>query len=746
MARRAALGGHAVAPGQCDNLTALADLNEDTLLKELEIRYNRDVIYTYVGEILVAVNPYFRIPELYDQSQKLKYRGGIDRESLPPHIFAVADAAVSALQSTGKNQVCVISGESGAGKTESAKLFLQHIIDLSAGSETEGIADKIIAVNPLLEAFGNASTLMNDNSSRFGKYLDLQFTENFTVRGALITEYLLEKSRVTYQADGEQNFHIFYYIFAGLDASAKAQYELGSAEDHGYINGNAEALAFIGTKECRDMWQEVSACFDLVGFSQGEKDNLFAILSGVLWLGDVLFDGEDHASIVSPSSILEAACNQLGLEVGVMEAALVEQILITGGEETTKALRTDQAVDVRDATAKALYGRAFTWIIKRVNSLTGPKGRGTGQIISFLDIFGFEHFDDNSLEQLCINLANEQLQSFFNSHIFQMELDEYKKEGIDGSQVSFTDNQATLDMLLSRRPPGILAIMDEQAIMPRSTDQTMVEKFHETFGSHSSYIKPRSNDAIFTIRHYAGDVCYNADGFLEKNRDTLAMDVLGALRMSENSLVRELFDGDADDAKAAKGKRGKRGGGRGLSRNNMRMSVKKARAAEAKKQRKSVGATFKESLEKLMTSLNSSAPHFIRCIKPNQSKQKHMYADQLVKNQLRYTGMLETTRIRKEGYAVRPTFEDFLHRYMPLTFAWGIGQSANAGACRMLLEKAKLKDWQIGKTKVFLRYYHPDELNDLVKPIAGAAAVLQKVTRGFLGRREVQKLMAEKQR
>eukprot|EP00730_Choanoeca_flexa_P004849 TRINITY_DN11819_c4_g2_i6.p1 TRINITY_DN11819_c4_g2~~TRINITY_DN11819_c4_g2_i6.p1 ORF type:complete len:949 (+),score=327.87 TRINITY_DN11819_c4_g2_i6:88-2934(+) len=744
MARRAALGGAVVPPGECDNLTALANLNEDTLLKELEIRYNKDVIYTYVGEILVAVNPYFTIPGLYDQAQKNIYRGGVDRDAQKPHIFATADAAVSALKGTGKNQVCVISGESGAGKTESAKLFLQHIIDLSSPTEdTQGLATKIIKVNPLLEAFGNAATLMNDNSSRFGKYLDLQFNESFGVRGAFITEYLLEKSRVVSQADGEQNFHIFYYLFAGLDATLQAQYELGNAEDHAYVNSNDSALAYIKTADCKAMWQEVFECFDLVGFTAKEKDELFAVLSGILWLGDVEFAGDDKAGIVSPASVLDTACRQLGLSSDAMEGALVEQMLITGGETTTKALQCHQAEDVRDATAKALYGRAFTWIIKRVNTLTGPKGgAGSNNKISFLDIFGFEHFEENSFEQLCINLANEQLQSFFNSHIFQMELDEYAKEGIDGSKVTFKNNQSTLDMILQRRPPGLLAIMDEQAIMPRATDASMAEKFHATFGSHEAYIKPRSNDPLFSIVHYAGQVEYQAEGFLEKNRDTLALDVLAALRLSENTLVRELFEGDAEDAKAAKGARGKRAG-RGASRNNMRMSMRKARQAEAKKQRKSVGTTFKESLEKLMVNLNAASPHFIRCIKPNASKAKHVYEGELVKNQLRYTGMLETTRIRKEGYAVRPTFGDFLHRYQSLTYAWNIGQAANAAACRMLLEKAQLKDWQIGKSKVFLRYYHPDELNELAKPIAGAVTNLQKCCRGFIARRRHAKLVAE---
>lgn len=747
MARQSITKGD-IAKGQCANLAELENLNEETLLEELNLRYMNDVIYTYVGEILVAVNPYKMIDGIYSKSKQNQYRNGVDKTSIPPHIYAVADNAFEALKNTRKDQVCVISGESGAGKTESAKLFLKHIVDLSPGTESQGLENRIIGVNPLLEAFGNAQTLMNDNSSRFGKYLDLRFNENLEVKGAIITEYLLEKSRVVHQADGEQNFHIFYYLFAGLSPEQKQQFELRDPGEYRFLCENEHALQYIKTAECKKMWDEVYSCMDLVGFTQIEKDGLFALLSGVLLLGDIEYVGDEAASVSSESNILTSACHQLGIDPETTELALTTLVTITRGEEIIRTYKVEQAEDCRDATAKALYGRAFTWIVKRINALLGPKDKSIGMRVSFLDIFGFECFDENSFEQLCINLANEQLQFFFNNHIFAMELAEYAKEGIDGSNITYEDNQPVLDLILSRKPPGLLMILDEESSFPKATDGTLVGKFHGSFSKSKDYEKPKGNEDVFSVKHYAGVVRYDAFGFLEKNRDNLAVDIQAIMRVSENNCVREIFGADAEDAKAAKGNRKKvrnRGkGNMGKSRQSMRMSMKKVNASLARKKKMTVGSAFKDSLAALMVNLNASAPHFIRCIKPNSVKAALNYDDVLVTKQLRYTGMLETTRIRREGYAVRPGFADFVARYKPLGFYLSADVPASASSCQRILTKSGVTGWLLGKTKVFMKYFHLDELNDKLRPIKGAAITIQRHARGFTARSKYARILAAK--
>ena len=727
----------------------MESLNEGTLLEELHLRYNKDVIYTYVGEILVAMNPYKMIGDMYGEANQKKYCNGVDKTSVPPHIFAVGDNSFEALKSHGKDQVCVISGESGAGKTESAKLYLKHIIPLSTGAEHEGLADKIIMVNPLLEAFGNAQTVMNDNSSRFGKFLDLRFNADLAVRGAYMTEYLLEKSRVVSQAEGERNFHIFYYLFASLSDAEKAKYEVNDVHNYRFINGNDSALADIGGAKNVELWKEVCDCIDVVGFTQDERESLFALLHGILHLGNVEFGGDEAAEITSGAAVLNSACNQLGVSGEAMELALTTLVTIVRGEEMIKNYKPFEAEDVRDATAKSVYGHTFQWIFKRVNHLLSPgKSDDKDKKISFLDIFGFENFDENSFEQLCINLANEQLQFFFNNHIFRMELDEYAREGIDGSTVTYEDNQHTLDMILVKRT-GLFALLDEECNIPRSSDKTLLEKLHKQMATQKSYERPKGPEEYFYINHYAGKVKYEVYGFLEKDRDTLPLDVMAALRISENILVHALFGSDGDDAKAAKAARGRKAGkgkgaDRSASRKDMRKSMKKLSSSLAKKKKLTSASEFKGSLEKLMVSLNAAEPHFIRCLKPNSVKEALNWDPELVTKQLRYTGMLETTRIRREGYAVRPNFEDFMHRFGPLSMAYGLTATPNAGCARALMEASGLKDWQIGKTKVFLRYYHPDMLNDLQRPIQSSAANLQKVCRGFMARKALTKLQVAK--
>lgn len=742
-------------------MTELENLNEQSLLGELHMRYKRNVIYTYVGEILVAMNPFKKIDGIYSNQKMTEYDAIGDRAARPPHIFAVSDSAFATMCANppGRlaNQVCVISGESGAGKTESAKLFVKQVIYLSSksgamasdgeGGKAKGLEEKIVQLNPLLEAFGNAQTLMNDNSSRFGKFIELRFSPNHSVTGVLMYEYLLEKSRVVSQGPGEQNFHVFYLVYAGLAGGDKEKYQLTNPADHRFINGNPQALAKINSPLFKEMNKELLDCMKIVGFSDEDVENILHLLAGVLHIGDLEFGGDEISAVVSGDDQVEKVCGQLGVELLALKEALTTSTTIVRGEPVVKQYKPTESDDVRDASAKALYGRVFTYIVKKCNEMLGPKQKKLQpgeKTIGILDIFGFECFKDNSLEQLLINLANEQLQYFFNNHIFKMELDEYAREGIDGSKIVFEDNQPLLDMILSK-PLGLLSICDEEALFPKGTDTSMVEKLHQNMTSQAKYYeRPRGNENKFSINHYAGKVPYNADGFLEKNRDSLAMDVISIFRLSENNLVRALFGADDEDTKNAKK------GGKSRAKSNaadvkkkLRQSVKKVAKEQEKVKRTTVGAAFKVSLEELMMEMSEAAPHFVRCIKPNMQKVPDTFDGELVTKQLRYTGMLETTRIRKEGYAYRPTFADFVERYKLLGFGMSTSPPPTDQTCRRIMEKSKIEGFQVGKSKVFLRYFHQDMLNELLRPFPTSATTMAKVCRGMVARHKVGRLRAE---
>eukprot|EP00039_Didymoeca_costata_P028435 m.21052 g.21052 ORF g.21052 m.21052 type:complete len:934 (+) comp7017_c0_seq1:165-2966(+) len=726
----------AFAPGKTDNLAELENLNEATLLQELKIRFQRKEIYTYVGEILVTVNPFEWIPGIYTAEKMSEYRSIGNKNALSPHVFATADIAFTTMVSSGQNQVCVISGESGAGKTEAAKLFVKQLVNVSQGAEFEGLENKLIEVNPVLEAFGNAKTLFNNNSSRFGKYTSVKFNSKGQVKGAEMTEYLLEKSRVVSQADGEQNFHVFYLFFQGMGKNPT--YALNAIEEHRYCCGNDEAIKYVNKgpsgKGFAVEYDELMACFTTVGFSEDQIKDLFQTLSGIIHLGDVEFEGDDEARVVSDAAVMSTLCDQLGIDEYTVELAMTRQVNVIRGEEVERKLKLEQAEDVRDATAKAIYTRAFSWIVKECNQQLMRKEISSlpdDTSMGILDIFGFENFDHNSLEQLCINLTNEQLQWYFNEFIFAMELKEYEAEGINGKNITYEKNEPLLELLLHAKPLGLLGILDEESNFPKATDSTMITKFHNAFKGHKDYTAPRGNDDIFSLHHYAGVVQYEGYGFLEKNRDTLAVDVVGALRISENSLVKVLFGGE-ESKKGAKGKRGKidRAGAQG----KMRQSIRHARNSLAKKPTRTVAANFKSSLLNLKEQLLASAPHFIRCVKPNHQKVAQVFDDDLVTKQLRYTGMLETTRIRREGYSSRPLFGDFVHRYKVLGFPCRQDVPATAASCRQILNKAGISGFEVGKTKVFMRYFHADELNGKLEPFTAAATVLSKYCRGFTGR------------
>ncbi|NXY22775.1 MYO3B protein, partial [Atrichornis clamosus] len=512
------------------------------------------------------------------------------------------------------------SGESGAGKTESTKLLLQHIMNLCKGNSQ--LEQQILQVNPLLEAFGNAQTVMNDNSSRFGKYIQLRFQKNM-VQSAKLSEYLLEKSRVVQQDAGERNFHIFYYMFAGLSSEEKEMYGLLDPSLYRYISGQ------FGTQEVAQRWkhkyQEVCNALDMVGFQEQEQVDMQAILAGVLSLGNVTFEPEESNGSAKVSEASQ----------GWLKAAAVDALsqLVCGVPCSRASCCCSLCADARDSIAKAAYGRVFGWIVCKINELLAENVDPEVELreIGILDIFGFENFAVNRFEQLCINLANEQLQHFFNHHIFQLEQAAYKEEGLPWKTITFNNNEPILNLLLAK-PLGLLSLLDEQSAFPQATDKTFVDKLNSNFKGNSHFQPAQGRVLGFSIIHYAGKVQYAAKGFLEKNRDTLPANVRGLLINSVTPLLVPLH-----------------------ILHDPRPTLASVKCGDE-------AHVLRHSLMVLMERMYSANPHFVRCIKPNSQKEPGVLDNQVVLLQLRYNGLLETIRIRRDGFSWRPSFEEFAER------------------------------------------------------------------------------------
>ncbi|XP_069482878.1 myosin-IIIb-like [Ambystoma mexicanum] len=711
------------------DLASLPELDEPQLLEHLRGRFLEDQVYTYIGDILIAINPFRTLP-IYEKSVSEKYRNH-EKNSLPPHIFAVADRAYQAMRgrlATGpKNQCIVISGESGAGKTESTKLLLRQIMELCQG--TSQLEQQILQVNPLLEAFGNAQTVMNDNSSRFGKYIQLRF-HNSTVKSAKINEYLLEKSRVAHQDAGERNFHIFYCMFAGISAADKEMFGLLDPTLYRYINhkyGGAELDEYW-----RNKYKGVCNAMDMVGFQDQEQADMQAILAGVLSLGNVLFEPQESGGVkVTPTSQgwLKAVAGQFGVQEEELLKCLVCTISVTRGESIQRFHTQQQAEDARDSIAKVAYGRVFGWIVSKVNELLAANVEEELELkeIGILDIFGFENFAVNRYEQFCINLANEQLQYFFNHHIFLMEQQEYEQEGISWETISFNNNKPILDLFLMK-PMGILSLLDEQSAFPKATDATFVEKLNSSFKGNPHYEQGRSRNTTFTIVHYAGKVQYTASGFLEKNRDTLPGNIRGLFINSVTPLLSVLFTAT-------------------ISRTGTLMPHHHAKIAPVEDnkfnstRKQSVGAQFRHSLAVLMEKMYSANPHFIRCVKPNGNKQPGMLDVKMVLDQLRYNGLLETIRIRRDGFSWRPDFQDFVKRYQILLLKPDLPPTRES--CLAILTSTDLEGWKCGKCRLFFKYWHQEKLARCLQRLDEAAVVIQKYYRTCCCRRRYRRFLVE---
>ncbi|XP_053507195.1 unconventional myosin-X [Ictalurus furcatus] len=709
---------HSTSVCGVEDMALLQDLHEGAILHNLHLRYTQHSIYTYIGSILAAVNPYQRLPELYDVSAVERYSRHHLGE-IPPHIYAIANECYRSLWKRNNNQCVLISGESGAGKTESTKVILrflslmsQQSLELSARHTTSHVEEALLESSPIMEAFGNAKTVYNNNSSRFGKFIQLHFSQRGNIQGGKIVDYLLEKNRVVRQNPGERNYHIFYALLAGTSAEQREEFSLLPAESFYYLNQSG--CVRDHTINDTHMFHEVLNALRTMHFGEESICEVLRLLAGILHLGNIEFATAGGAQ-VSSKAALSSAAELLGLDCTQLAEVLTHRSMILRGEEISTPLTVEQAVDSRDSMAMALYSQCFTWIIHKLNKRI--HGNDDFKSIGILDIFGFENFEVNRFEQFNINYANEKLQEYFNKHIFSLEQLEYNREGLIWDDVNWMDNGECLDLI--EKKLGLLALMNEESHFPKATDATLLEKLHSQHSKNPFYIKPRVAVHYFGVKHYAGEVVYDVRGILEKNRDTFRDDILNLLRESSLDFVYDLFE-------------------RMSSRCGQDMMK-----SSSQHRRPTVSSQFKNSLHSLMSTLSTSNPFFVRCIKPNNNKMPDHFDYSLVLNQLRYSGMLETVRIRRAGFPVRRTFQDFCTRYCVLMRGVARCNDPKEACLQVLrLYDSSSVEWQLGKTRVFLRESLELRLEKKrEEEVLRAAAIIQAYLLGYRARRQYKWLL-----
>uniref|UniRef100_A0A8B9LK76 Myosin IXAb n=1 Tax=Astyanax mexicanus TaxID=7994 RepID=A0A8B9LK76_ASTMX len=756
------------------DLCALPDLNERTLLENLRGRFRQEKIYTYVGGILIVVNPFKFLPiynpkyvKMYDNHQLGK---------LEPHIYAVADVAYHAMLQRRRNQCIVISGESGSGKTQSTNFLIHHLTALSQKGFASGVEQIILGAGPVLEAFGNAKTAHNNNSSRFGKFIQVNYQESGTVRGAYVEKYLLEKSRLVYQEHNERNYHVFYYLLAGASEEERKAFHLLRPEEYHYLNQDCFS---VEGEDLKHDFERLQLAMEMVGFLPATRKQILSLLSAILLLGNIRYKKKTYRD----DSI--DICNP--------------EVLPTISE----LLEVKYAGTVRDSMAKSLYGALFDWIVFRTNhALLNNKDLEDSILsIGVLDIFGFEDYENNSFEQFCINFANERLQHYFNQHIFKLEQEEYRAEGISWHMIDYIDNTSCIN-LISKKPTALLHLLDEECNFPQASNQTLLDKFKRQHDGNSYIEFPAVMEPAFIIHHYAGKVKYSVKDFREKNTDHMRPDIVALLKSSKSAFIcglmgidpvatfrwavlRAYFRAVVAFRGAGKWHREKKSELQGqafpsevyavLNIKCLRyfrctshafvcwfiyfhslcvqhlLDVKSLKHLSSltlhdritksllhlhkKKKPPSISAQFQSSLNKLMETLGQSEPYFVKCIRSNAEKLPLRFNDALVLRQLRYTGMLETVRIRQSGYSVKYTFQDFAHHFHVLL---PDGTGASQAGIREFLKRADLDPdgYQVGKTMVFLREVQRQRLQDLLhQEVLRRIVMLQRKFRALLERK-----------
>ncbi|KAM3875664.1 unconventional myosin-Va [Diretmus argenteus] len=722
------LGNPDILEGEND-LTALSFLHEPAVLHNLRVRFlDYSSIYTYCGIVLVAINPYDQVP-IYGEEVIDAYSGQ-DMADMEPHIFSVAEEAYRTMSREEKNQSIIISGESGSGKTVSAKFTMRYFAVVGGAAQQTSVEEKVLASNPIMESIGNAKTTRNDNSSRFGKYIQIGFGRKGDIIGANMRTYLLEKSRVVFQASSERNYHIFYQLCASRELPEMRALKLDAPEHFCYTNQGRE-MQIPDTDDLVDLERTRNA-FTILGVQPDQQMELFRILAAVLHLGNVNIQasgrGGDRSYIDAEDRSLAVFSRLLGVEGPLMAHWLCHCRLAVGGEMLVKPMSGQQAVEARNALAKHIYGQLFTWTVQRLNSALRSQRGHAKSFIGVLDIYGFETFDRNSFEQFCINYANEKLQQQFNRHVFQLEQEEYVREELAWSRIEFSDNQQCITLIEGQL--GLLDLLDEECRMPKGSDESWARKLydqHQSSKPHPHFRKPRMSNTAFIILHFADTVQYECGGFLDKNRDTVREEPINILRASQSELVAELFQQEPTGSGVSL----LPGGVSSLANGSVRSGKRGHREHKL-----TVGFQFRQSLQMLMDTLNSTTPHYVRCIKPNDFKQPFVFDPKRAVQQLRACGVLETIRISAAGYPSRWTYEEFFSRYRVLLRGPQSQEQLQASCRRVLPELIPdPEQYCFGKTKVFFRAGQVALLERLrADRLRVAGVIIQSLVRGWLAR------------
>ncbi|KAM4746171.1 unconventional myosin-Ih isoform 1-T1 [Anableps anableps] len=678
----------------------LDETTEVAVISNLKKRFSKDLIYTYIGTLLVSVNPYKEL-DIYSKKQMDVYMG-VNFFELPPHIYALADNAYHTMLTEFNNHFILISGESGAGKTEASKKILQYYA-VSCPSTTlmNTVRDKMLMSNPVLEAFGNAKTLKNDNSSRFGKYMDIQFDNQGDAVGGHILNYLLEKSRVVHQNHGERNFHVFYQLVEGGSEDLLKQLGLERDVQHYYYLTQGEC-AIVSSINDKNDWKSVKNALQVIEFDETNTNHLFRVVASVLHLGNVYFDADSKGhALLKNNTELNWVSELLGVDANNLKEGLTFRKIEAKTEQVLSPFTIDHAIYVRDALAKAVYGETFTWLVNRINEsmenkimtvlVRKPENQMLPAYLNFAQkqqhLPSLSSLLVISFEQFCINYCNEKLQQLFIQLTLKAEQEEYEAEGIEWEPVHFFNNKIICD-LVEEKHRGIISILDEECLRPGdATDLTFLERLEEKMGNHPHFVTHRLADKMtrktlergdFRLLHYAGEVTYCVVGFLDKNNDLLYKNIKDLVCQSKNAIVRECFS---------------------------------AVDTTNKRRPETVATQFKNSLQKLTEMLMAKQAWYIRCLKSNESKQPGQFDEALIRHQVKYLGLMEHLRVRRAGFAYRRKYEDFLKRYKPLCPAtWPHWRGVPADGVELLAQHLGYlpNEYKMGRTKIFIR--HPRTL------------------------------------
>ncbi|XP_072104793.1 unconventional myosin-Ib-like [Mobula birostris] len=707
-----------------DNVVGVGDmvlldpLTDESLLSNLKERFSKNEIYTYIGSVVISVNPYKMLP-IYGQEKINEYRNANFYE-LSPHIYAIADEAYRSLRDRDKDQCVLITGESGSGKTEASKLVMSYIAAVCGkGEEVNQVKEQLLQSNPILEAFGNAKTIRNDNSSRFGKYMDIEFDFKGDPLGGVISNYLLEKSRVVKRLKGERNFHIFYQLLAGGSPEMLERLKV-QRDGNQYVYLNSDRTSLSGVNDAAN-FDVVKSAMNVIGFTKSEMDSIWDTVAVVLKLGNITLKAESLSSgmdqcYVADIKALREVCTLINLDEAVLEQALCSRTVQARSEKVKKALTAAQSSYARDALAKNLYDRLFNWLVNRINESIQVKGKVQKKVMGVLDIYGFEIFENNSFEQLVINYCNEKLQQLFIELTLKEEQEEYIREGIEWTQVEYFDNAIICD-LIENNQKGILAMLDEECLRPGTvTEMTFLQKLNQFFSGHQHFESKETQSSkfitdltlpanCFRVQHYAGKVTYNCAEFIDKNNDLLYRDISKAMWQAKHKLIKSFFS--EGDSKIT--------------------SLKRPPTA---------GFQFKASVSYLMKNLQAKNPNYIRCIKPNDTKSPVKFEEAVVQMQVKYLGLMENVRVRRAGYAYRHHYKPCLERYKMLCKqTWPNWKGNDRDGIKTLLIELNIPqgEYTFGRTKIFIR--NPQTLFDMEErrriQMGFLATLIQKTYRGW---------------